>query len=108
MVADAMAELANRLRPRHEEIAREMVARYRDEIVDYAASSDNFLEVEGLQVTPRVMTNVIHNIDAHALSPSDNQAPELRLILSRRPHQDVALPPTHHAYRLFSEHLSDE
>src|SRR3954470_18734543 len=108
MVADAMAELANRLRPRHEEIAREMAARYRDEIVDYAASSDDFLEVEVLEVTRRVLTHVLDNIEGDALSPSDKQVAELRLMLSRRPHQGVALPSIQHAFRLFSEHLYDE
>ena len=44
MIQDAMVKLANRLRPRHEEIARELVARYREEIVDYAASSEDFME----------------------------------------------------------------
>src|SRR3954469_23641691 len=103
-----MGELANRLRPRQEEIAREMVRRYRDEIVDYAASSDDFLEVEVLEVTRRVLTHVLDNIEGDALSPSDKQVAELRLMLSRRPHQGVALPSIQHAFRLFSEHLYDE
>src|SRR3954467_12856436 len=108
MVADAMAELADRLRPRHDEIAREMVARYRDEIVDYAASSDDFLEVEVVEATPRVLTHVLDNIEGDALSPSDKQVAELRLMLSRRPHQGVALPSIQHAFRLFSEHVYEE
>src|SRR3954468_16187572 len=108
MVADAMAELADRLRPRHEEIAREMVALYREEIVDYAASSDDFLEGEVLEVTRRALTHVLDNIAADEVSPSERQATELRRMLSRRPHQGVALPSIQHAFRLFNEHLYDE
>lgn len=103
-----MAELANRLRPRHEEIAREMVARYRREIVDYAVSTEEFLELEVLAVTRRVLTHVLDNIAANAISPSEKQNAELRRMLARRPHQGVALPSIQHAFRLFSEHLYDE
>src|SRR3954468_16667581 len=103
-----MGELANRLRPPQEEIAREMVARYRDEIVDYAASSDDFLEDEVLGVTRRVLAHVLDNIAADEVSPTEKQVAELRLMLSRRPHQGVALPSIQHAFRLFSEHLYDE
>src|SRR4051794_9998015 len=103
-----MGELANRLRPRQEEIAREMVARYRDEIVDYAASSDDFLEDEVLGVTRRVLAHVLDNIASDSVSPTEKQMAELRLMLSRRPHQGVALPSIQHAFRLFSEHLYDE
>jgi len=103
-----MGELADRLRPRQEEIAREMVRRYRDEIVDYAASSADFLEADVLAVTQRVLTHVLDSIASDSISPTDKQAAELRLMLSRRPHQGVALPSIQHAFRLFSEHLYDE
>src|SRR4051812_11403972 len=103
-----MLELANRLRPRHEEIARETVSRYREEIVDYAASSEDFLEREVLTVTRRTLTYVLDNIAADSIAPSDKQLAELRRMLARRPHQSVALPSIQHAFRLFSEHLYDE
>ena len=108
VVEEAMAELAHRLRPRHEEIAREMVRRYRDEIVDYAASTDAFLEAEVLAVTRRALTHVLDNIATNSVSPSDKQVADLRRMLSRRPHQGVALPSIQHAFRLFSEYLYDE
>src|SRR5437764_873600 len=108
MVEAAMVELANRIRPRHEEIARALVARYRAEIVDYAASSEDFLEREVLAVTLRVLAHVLDNIAANAISPSEKQKVELRRMLVRRPHQGVALASIQHAFRLFHEHLYDE
>ncbi len=103
-----MAELADRLRPRQEAIARELVARYREEIVDYAASSEDFMEDEVLGVTRRVLAHVLDNIAADSISPSDKQVVELRRMLARRPHQGVALPSIQHAFRVFAEHVYDE
>src|SRR3954469_22715696 len=107
MIQDAMVELANRLRPRHEEIARELVARYREEIVDYAASSEDFMEIEVLGVTRQVLTHVLDNIATDSISPSEKQVVELRRMLARRPHQGVALPSIQHAFRIFAEHVYD-
>src|SRR3954469_18273607 len=108
MAEAAMAELASRVRPRQEEIARELVARYREEIVDYAASSDEFLEQEVLPVTRRALAHVLDSIANDALDPSDKQTAELRRMLARRPHQGVALPSIQHAFRVFCEHVYNE
>src|SRR3954447_20722574 len=108
MAEAAMTELASRLRPREEEIARELVARYREEIVDYAASSDEFLEREVLPVTARVLAHVLDNIAADVLDPGEKQTTELRRMLARRPHQGVALPSIQHAFRVFCEHVYQE
>src|SRR4051794_6053989 len=108
MVKDAMAELADRLRPRHAAIAREISARYREEIVDYAASSEDFMEREVLTVTHRALTHVFDNIATDSVSPSEKQLVDMRRMLARRPHQGIALPSIQHAFRLFREHLYDE
>src|SRR4051812_46372049 len=108
MAEAAMTELASRLRPRQEEIASELVARYREEIVDYAASSDEFLEQEVLPVTRRALAHVLDSIANDALDPSEKQTAELRRMLARRPHQGVALPSIQHAFRVFCEHVYNE
>src|SRR4051812_29902925 len=103
-----MTELARRLRARQSEITRDIVGRYREEIVDYAASSDEFLETDVLAVTERALTDILDNIAAAAVSPSEKQIAELSRMLARRPHQGVALPSIQHAFRLFSEHVYEE
>src|SRR3954469_6257845 len=100
MVEAAMTELAERLRSRHEPMAREIVERYRDEIVDYAASSDDFIELEVLEATRTHLSGVLDNISAASISPSDEQLAELRGVLARRPHQGIPLPSIQHAFRL--------
>ena len=103
-----MAALADRLRARHDELATRIVERYRAEIVDYAASSPEFIEHEVLPVASRGLTHVLDNIAANSRTPSREQVEEFRRMLGRRPHQAIALPSIQAAFRLFSEFLYDE
>jgi len=103
-----MTELAERLRARHEEIARETIALYQVEIVDYAASSREFLEGDVLDVTRVALSGMLDNIATATVQPSDQQIAEFRRMLARRPHQGVALPSLQHAFRVFNEHLYQE
>ena len=103
-----MSTLAERLRARHDEIARAIVQRYRDEIVDYAASNPDFLETDVLQVTGAALTSVLDSMAANSTTANATQLAELRDMLARRPHQGVALPSIQHAFRLFGEHVYDE
>src|SRR3954471_1021124 len=108
MVEAAMTELADRLRARYDPMAREIVARYREEIVDYAASSDDFIELEVLEATRAHLSGVLDNISAASISPSEAQLAGLRGVLARRPHQGIPLPSIQHAFRLFSESVYQE
>jgi sugar diacid utilization regulator len=103
MADAAMAELASRVRARHDEISRALVAHYRDEIVDYAASNEDFLEIEVLPVTRSILSDMLDNIAADEISPTDEQIAGLRNMLVRRPHQGIALPSIQHAFRIFGE-----
>ena len=100
-----MATLAGRLRLREEEKAREIVARYRNEIVDYASSDPDFMESDVLVVTRRCLSMVLDNVAANSPSPTEQQLSEFRDLLARRPHQGVALPSIQHAFRLFGEEV---
>jgi sugar diacid utilization regulator len=103
VVEDAMSALAGRLRLREEETARAIAQRYRTEIVDYAASDPEFIENDVLHVTRRCLSSVLDNIAANSATPSSEQLSEFRSLLTRRPHQGVALPSIQHAFRLFGE-----
>jgi sugar diacid utilization regulator len=108
MSQSAMAALAGRLRERHEEIAREIVKRYSEEIVDYAASSPEFLEGDVLDVTRMGLTSVLDNIAADTTTATRAQLAQFGDMLARRPHQGVALPSIQHAFRLFGQHVYEE
>src|SRR3954470_14973778 len=108
MVEAAMTELADRLRARYDPMAREIVARYREEIVDYAASSEDFIELEVLEATRAHLTGVLDNLSTGSISPSEAQLAGLRGVLARRPHQGIPLPSIQHAFRLFSESVYQE
>jgi sugar diacid utilization regulator len=103
MAEAAMADLASRVRARHDEIARALVAHYREQIVDYAASSEDFLEIEVLPVTRSILGDMLENIAADVITPTDEQIAGLRRMLVRRPHQGIALPSIQHAFRVFGE-----
>ena len=103
MAGAAMADLASRVRARHDEISHALVAHYREEIVDYAASSEDFLEIEVLPVTRSILGDMLDNIAADEISPTDEQIAGLRRMLVRRPHQGIALPSIQHAFRIFGE-----
>ena len=92
-----MTTLAERLRPREEELARTMVARYQAEIVDYAASDPDFLENEVMYVTRRCLVHVLDNLASNTNGPTRPQVAEYRELFARRPHQGVALPSIQHA-----------
>lgn len=98
-----MADLASRVAARHDEISRALVARYKNDIVDYAASSEDFLELEVLPVTRSILSAMLDNIGADEISPSERQIADLRRMLVRRPHQGIALPSIQHAFRIFGE-----
>ena len=82
-------------------------ARYRTEIVDYAASDPEFIENDVLSVTRRCLSNVLDNIATNSASPSRSSSPSAGDLLARRPHQGVALPSIQHAFRLFGEEVFD-
>lgn len=100
--------LADRLRARQDEIASEIVERYRNEIVDYAASPPEFLEGDVMRVTQLGLTSVLDNLSKNATAPTQAQLAQFKDMLARRPHQGVALPSIQHAFRLFGEHVYDE
>lgn len=99
----ALQTLATRLRADHEVIARNAVALYKQEIVDYAAATDEFLENNVLAVTRRGFADVLDNLDADAAEPRPDQIAGMESMLMRRPHQGVALASMQHAFRLFGE-----
>ena len=100
-----MATLVQRLRLSDDDLARSIVGRYRAEIVDYAASDEEFIENEVMYVTGRCLEHVLDNIAANAPSPTAQQLAEYRELFARRPHQGVALPSIQHACWLFGEEI---
>jgi sugar diacid utilization regulator len=105
VVEDAMTRLAGRLRLQEEEQARSIVERYREEIVDYAASDPEFVDTDVLNVTRRCLSDLLDNIAESASSPTPQQLQALQELFARRPHQGVALPSIQHAFRLFGEEV---
>lgn len=102
-----MSKLTVKLRADHEQIARDAVALYRREIVDYAASTSDFLEDEVLAVARRGFGDVLDNLDSDTVEPTAEQIAGMEAMLLRRPHQGVALSSMQEAFRLFGQFASD-
>jgi sugar diacid utilization regulator len=99
----AITEISRRLQLRTDDIARALIARYSEEIVDYAASSADFLEGDVLDVTRRLLTDLFENVASGSVMPTEAQLAAYRQLLARRPHQGIALPSIQHAFRIFGE-----
>ena len=110
MADHAMAAIVERMSAGEVyELADVIVARYRDEIVDYAASdgrSSSRREVLAGHAPGRRARHREHR--RGSISPTAEQLEEFRELLARRPHQGVALPSIQHAFRIFGEHLFAE
>src|SRR4051794_35951670 len=98
----ATIAIVRRIRGRLEEVARSTVSRYRDEIVDYAPTDDDFLFGEVLDIARLNLEALLDNLETgNDLDPE--QLDQTRAGAARRVHQGVSLGSLQHAYRLFGE-----
>ncbi len=100
----ALAELSAKLSADKDDIAANAVRLYRREIVDYAASDEDFIETEVYAVTVRGFTDVLANLESNTVEPSPEQIAGMEAMLMRRPHQGVALASMQQAFRLFADY----
>jgi sugar diacid utilization regulator len=103
-IEPAIVTIVGRIRERFDEHVEELVATYRKEIVDYAASSERFIKNEVASTTARNLELVLDNLE-HGSSTSAEQLTESGRWTTRRVHQGISLPSVQHACRLFGEHI---
>jgi sugar diacid utilization regulator len=102
---DAVRVVADRLAGRLEEIARQMVERYREEIVDYRLARPDFLYADVYGVSLDALRKTIDDLQSgqRATSPADFEG--TRRGAARRVHQGMSLESFLHAARLWGRVL---
>jgi DNA-binding PucR family transcriptional regulator len=102
---EAVRTIVGRLSDRLEEIARQMVSRYRAEILDYRLADPEFVERDVYGVSLDALRKTIHDLETgcRATSPADFEA--TRVGAARRVHQEMSLESFLHAARLWGRVL---
>lgn len=102
---EAIRAIAHRLAGHEEELAREMVARYRREIVDYRAA-DGSLSSDAAAFALGNLGALLANLE-RGEPLSNGQLEETRMAAARRVHQGVSLEAFLHAGRLWGQYVWD-
>src|SRR6266550_216001 len=99
---ESIRVIAERLAERREDLARHMVARYREEIVDYRMADDDFLERDVYGVS---LDNLEMLLEALARDEpvGDERMEPTRLSAARRIQQGISLESFLHAARLWGQ-----
>jgi sugar diacid utilization regulator len=100
--ADALHTIVERVNGQLEAIARRMIVRYREEIVDYKLVPDDLLEHDVFGVSLSALRVTMANIEA-GRQPSAEELEETQAGASRRVHQNVSLESFLHAWRLWGQ-----
>lgn len=100
--ADPIRVVALRLEARKEELAREMVERYRDEIVDYRLADDDFVYGDVHSVSLDNVEALVANL-VRGEPLADEQLERTRRGAARRLHQGISLEAFLHAVRLWGQ-----
>lgn len=98
----AVALLIRRVSSHVEAWARDAVARYREEIPDYATLDDAVLYGDVMALTIENMLALLANLERGELL-TERQLADVRESAARRVHQGVALASVLHAYRIWGE-----
>ena len=101
-VPTAMRAIAHRLAGLEEELARQIVARYRQEIPDYGAA-DSALSADAAGLTLSNLKALLADLEG-GQPLSDRQLDETRIAAARRVHQGVSLESFLHAGRLWGQY----
>jgi sugar diacid utilization regulator len=102
---DAVRVVVGRFSGRLDEVARRMVDRYREEIVDYRLAQPDILYADVYGVSLDALRTTVHGLETgrRATSPSDFEG--TRRGAARRVHQDMSLESFLHAARLWGRVL---
>jgi sugar diacid utilization regulator len=98
---DAIRAIARRLAGREEELARQIVARYREEIVDYRAGDDS-LSADAAGLAQDNVEALLANLERDE-PVSNRQLERTRMGAARRVHQGVSLESFLHAARVWGQ-----
>src|SRR5207245_1966826 len=98
---EAIRAIARRLAGREEDLAKQIVARYRDEIVDYRAADDS-LSADAAGLVLDNLEALLANLERN--EPLSNaQLEKTRMGAARRVHQGVSLESFLHAGRVWGQ-----
>lgn len=98
---DAVRVIAERLSGQLEEIARRMVERYREEIVDYKLADPEFLDHDVYEVSLDALRRTVADLESRRRPSSAGEFEVTRQGAARRVHQGVSLESFLHAARLW-------
>ncbi len=104
LTADAVHSIVARIGQRLDDIGRTMASRYREEILDYAALTDDILFGDVAVVSVLNFQVLLATVETGAPVPA-TVIDELRRSAARRFHQGISLESLLHAYRLWGQYV---
>src|SRR5579884_1208824 len=101
---EAVRAIVERLSSQFDVITRRMIARYREEIVDYRLAAEEVVDQDVYSVSLGLLGVTVANL-ASGRRPSPEELEETRAGAARRVHQNVSLETFLHALRLWGQTL---